>query len=680
MESVSTELPIDLTTKFSEAISTSKLEEHVSETTTKPKVEKDHISEITTKPKLEDHIIETTVKPKLEDHITETTAQPKIEDHISELTTQTLIEKDEVVELTTKGQLISESSIEDKVSTPKSIESSSHLPDKDKVEVTLYDYLTTKLPVEIETEFSKSSEDKKDLTTQLYEQSSTSKPQHISSEAIQKEFEVTTTQSLKTDVKDKVEESEIVTEMPTVILDKLTTIEHIEPIRTTPKAIDVGVETKKLTTGKPEEFTTSKEINKTETSRKSTTSKDLEETTTALYEDKVSPTEKIRSSTTISQKIELGTTDAIGLNEIDVTTQKVKELPSKKHEISSQTTPTYEITTQALPLTHQPTVGQTNLTSETKSMIQSQTPLNETSTSSVEYETTTLSQTEKVDQFKKDMLSTSSHLPTEKEILSSESSVSVNYSTTEKPTSSRIESEATTVLSIESSQETTASEDVTSAIEDKKQTKMSLVTEPIEILSKNESIYNDTTLIPIDNFSVTQSPSTLTSVSSTSIPTTLESESEQLISQKSTVKYHSTSVTSVVDDLTTSSSSHVSKEIDFTTEKTFNEVTTKDYPADVFATILSSTIKPAITFVPFNITTTNLTSEIPESKGSESFTSTVSSTILSTLSSILSFESSTTKSSDLMTESKSTSPIQTSTVLPTTEQTVEIEEGGMLLT
>lgn len=276
------------------------------------------------------------------------------------------------------------------------------------------------------------------------------------------------------------------------------------------------------------------------------------------------------------------------------------------------------------------------------------------------------------------MLSTPSHLPTEKEILSSESSVSANYSTTEKPTSSKIESEATTVLSIESSQETTASEDVTSVIEDKKQTKMSLVTEPIEILSKNESIYNDTTLIPIDHFSVTQSPSTLISVTSTSIPTTLQSESEQLISQKSTVKYHSTSVTSVVDDSTTSSSSHMSKEIDFTTEKTFNEVTTKDYPADVFATILSSTIKPAITFVPFNITTMNLTSEIAESKGSESFSSTVSSTILSTLSSILSFESSTTKSSDSITESKSTSPIQTSTVLPTTEQTIEIEEGGML--
>ena len=677
MESVTTELPVDLTTKFSEAINTSKLEEHVSETTVKPKLE-DHISETTVKPKLEDHIIETTVKPKLE------------EDYVSELTTQTLIKKDqveklttklsinEVVELTTKVQLISESSIEDKVSTPKSIESS-HLPDKDKVEVTPYDYLTTKLPVEIETEFSKSSEDRKDLTTQFYEQSSTRKPQHISSEATQKEFEVTTIQSLKIDVKDKVEESEIVTEMPSIVLDKLTTIEHVEPIRTTQKTIEVGVETKKMTSGKPEEFTTLREMSKTETSRKSTTSKDLEEATTALYEDKVSPTEKIKFSTTISQRIELDTTDAIGLNEIDVTTQKVKELPSKKHEISSQTTPTYEITTQALPLTHQSTDGQTNVTNETKSMTQSQTPFNETSTSSIEYETTTLSQTEKVDQFKKDMLSTPSHLPTEKEILSSEFSVSVNYSTTEKPTSSKIESEATTVLSIESSQETTASEDVTSVIEDKKQTKMSLVTEPTEILSKNESIYNDTTLIPIDHFSGTQSPSTLTSVSSTSIPTTLQSESEQLISQKSTMKYHSTSVTSVVDDLTTSSSSHVSKEIDFTTEKIFNEVITKDYPADTFATILSSTTKPAITFVPFNITTMNLTSEIPESKGSESFTSTISSTILSTLSSILSFESSTTKSSDLMTESKSTSPIQTSTVLPTTEQTVEIEEGGMLL-
>ena len=346
---MTTELPIDLTTKSSEAISTSKLEEHVSETTIKPKLERDHISEITTKPKLEDHITETTAKPKFEDHIIETTAQPKFEDHISELTTETLIEKDEVVELTTKVQLISESSIEDKVSTPKSIESSSHLPDKDKVEVTSYDYLTTKLPVEIETEFSKSSEDRKDLTTQFYEQSSTRKPQHISSEAIQKEFEVTTIQSLKTDMKDKVEESEIVTEMPTVILDKLTTIEHVEPIRTTQKTIEVGVETKKLTTEKPEEFTTSREeeISKTETLSSETLEKEKDvevterATTTQFVDIKISSSPKFDSS--VSSQEDITAKEPVESNEIDEKGERLKEKSStpkfiKKDEISELTT------------------------------------------------------------------------------------------------------------------------------------------------------------------------------------------------------------------------------------------------------------------------------------------------------------------------------------------------------
>ena len=251
------------------------------------------------------------------------------------------------MELTTKVQLISESSIEDKVSTPKSIESS-HLPDKDKVEVTPYDYLTTKLPVEIETEFSKSSEDRKDLTTQFYEQSSTRKPQHISSEATQKEFEVTTIQSLKIDVKDKVEESEIVTEMPSIVLDKLTTIEHVEPIRTTQKTIEVGVETKKMTSGKPEEFTTlrEEEISKAETFSNETLEKEkdvevTERATTQFVDMRISSSPKIDSS--VSSQEDITTKEPVESNEIDEKEEKLKEKSStpkliKKDEISELTT------------------------------------------------------------------------------------------------------------------------------------------------------------------------------------------------------------------------------------------------------------------------------------------------------------------------------------------------------
>ena len=131
-------------------------------------------------------------------------------------------------------------------------------------------------------------------------------------------------------------------------MDKLTTIEHIEPIRTTPKTIEVGVETKKLTTGKPEEFTISREeeISKTETLSSETLEKEkdveaTERATTQFVDIKISSSPKIDSS--VSSQEDITTKEPVESNEIDEKEERLKEKSStpkfiKKDEVSELTT------------------------------------------------------------------------------------------------------------------------------------------------------------------------------------------------------------------------------------------------------------------------------------------------------------------------------------------------------